>query len=402
MCTLAYWHHPRFSSGNNASSSSLPFWQLLYQYNADLVLVGHDHIYERFAPQDPNGNLDTARGIRQFTVGTGGKEHHSITHTAANSEVRDNKTYGVLKLTLHPIGYDWQFVPETGGVFTDSGTAPCHDGTPANTPTITFTPTITLTPTNTFTPTPTFTPTDTPTQTNVPTLGPSLTPTNTNIPTMTFTPSPTSAVSDLIFADGFESGNLSAWTTSSTNGSNLSVGPGAVLVGTNGLQATINTTTAMYVRDDSPNAEPRYRARFYFNPNSIAMATGDYDYILEGYFGSSNLNILRVQFTQSSVGYQLRARAYDSGLANWVNTPYVTISNTAHYVEVDWGNDGHLTFWVDGVVQGSLTGINNSIYTVDSVRLGPSFIVATATSGTYYIDAFESRRTTYIGSNIVP
>ncbi len=205
------------------------------------------------------------------------------------------------------------------------------------------------------------------------------------------------AASDLIFADGFESGNLSAWTASSTNGG-MSVSPSAVLVGTNGLQVTFNTTTTMYVRDDSPNAEPRYHARFYFNPNSIAMATGDYDYILQGYSGTANTNILRVQFTRNSVGYQLRARAYDSVLANWVNTPYVTISNTVHYVEADWGNDGHLSFWVDGAQQGSLTGINNNIYTMDSVRLGSTYLSAAATSGTFYIDAFESRRTTYIGS----
>ncbi len=134
-CTLAYWHHPLFSSGGRASSSTRPLWQILYNYNADVVLTGHDHIYERFAPQTASGTLDTARGIREFVVGTGGANHTSITVIAANSEVRNPNTYGVLKLTLHPTSYDWQFVPEAGKTFTDSGTGKCHGQTSAATPT---------------------------------------------------------------------------------------------------------------------------------------------------------------------------------------------------------------------------------------------------------------------------
>jgi tartrate-resistant acid phosphatase type 5 len=204
------------------------------------------------------------------------------------------------------------------------------------------------------------------------------------------------AISDLIFADDFESGDFSAWTSSATNGGNLSVSPSAASVGSFGLQALINNTIPMYVLDTSPNAEPRYRARFYFDPNSITMATGNYIYILSGR-DTSNTVILQIQFSRSSVGYQLRVRAYDSGLANYVNTPFVTISDGVHFVELDWGNDGHLTFWVDGVQQGSLTGLNNSSYTMDSVRLGATYISSTGLSGTYYIDAFESRQLTYIG-----
>ncbi len=176
----------------------------------------------------------------------------------------------------------------------------------------------------------------------------------------------------------------------------MSVSPNAALVGSYGLQAVFTNTTAMYVRDDSPNAEPRYRARFYFNPNSIAMATGDYVYLLQSQ-DASNKVLLFIQFNRSSTGYQLRARAYDSVLANYVNTPYINISNAVHSVEVDWGNDGHLTFWIDGVQQGSLTGLNNSIYVMESVRLGAPFMAGTAISGTYYLDAFESHRQTYIG-----
>ena len=103
-----------------------PLFQALYNANADVVLGGHAHDYERFAPQNPSGELDNARGIRQFVVGTGGAFFTSIGTPKPNSQVRQNNTYGVLKLTLHPTSYDWQFVPEAGKTFTDSGTGSCH------------------------------------------------------------------------------------------------------------------------------------------------------------------------------------------------------------------------------------------------------------------------------------
>src|SRR6185369_17671028 len=126
-CTLAFWHHPRFSSGEHGNSTATQaLWQDLYDANADVVLVGHDHDYERFAPQDPTGVSDPARGIREFVVGTGGRSHYAIGTPAPNSEVRNSDTFGVLRLTLHPSSYDWKFVPEAGGTFTDSGTGYCH------------------------------------------------------------------------------------------------------------------------------------------------------------------------------------------------------------------------------------------------------------------------------------
>jgi hypothetical protein len=127
LCTLAYWHQPRFSSalhGNDPASDA--FWQDLYQAGADVVLNGHDHAYERFGPQTPGAIADPERGIREFVVGTGGNSLYPFLKTQSNSEVRNNQTYGVLKLTLHPKGYDWQFVPEKGKTFTDSGTSACH------------------------------------------------------------------------------------------------------------------------------------------------------------------------------------------------------------------------------------------------------------------------------------
>lgn len=126
-CTLVYWHHPRFSSGEHGSNSDYDaFWQNLYEAGVEIVLNGHDHDYERFAPQDPNGKIDRVRGIRQFVVGTGGKSLYQFKTVETNSEVRNADTYGVLKLTLHPNGYSWKFVPEAGKTFTDSGRDSCH------------------------------------------------------------------------------------------------------------------------------------------------------------------------------------------------------------------------------------------------------------------------------------
>jgi acid phosphatase type 7 len=128
-CTLAYWHKPLFSSGaaHGNAPEMKPVWDALYSADAEIVIGGHDHDYERFAPQDPTGKLDLQRGIREFVVGTGGKNsHRSFASPKPNSEVRQADTFGVLKLTLHPASYDWEFVPEAGKTFTDSGSGTCH------------------------------------------------------------------------------------------------------------------------------------------------------------------------------------------------------------------------------------------------------------------------------------
>jgi hypothetical protein len=102
-----------------------PIWQALYDYGADVVLSGHDHTYERFAPQTPAGAAD-ASGLREFVVGTGGRSHYGFGEPEPNSEVRNGDTYGVLKLTLGTASYDWQFVPEAGKTFADTGSGACH------------------------------------------------------------------------------------------------------------------------------------------------------------------------------------------------------------------------------------------------------------------------------------
>ena len=155
----------------------------------------------------------------------------------------------------------------------------------------------------------------------------------------------------------------------------------------------------MYVNDDSPNAEPHYRARFYFDPNSIEMTSGDYIYILQGYMTSRSASILRIEFKNNNGNYQVRARALDNG-GTWRNTAQVTISDAPHILELDWvagANNGSLTFWVDGTQQGSLTSLANDSYRMDRVRLGVPYLSIESTTGTLYFDAFESRRQTYIG-----
>ncbi len=126
-CTIAIWHHPRFSS-SQASPDGLtaPLWQILYDAGADLILVGHRHNYERFAPQTPAGAADPSFGIREFVVGTGGVALVGFSGTMANSQVRNSSTYGVLKLTLRASSYDFSFVHIAGQSFTDSGSASCH------------------------------------------------------------------------------------------------------------------------------------------------------------------------------------------------------------------------------------------------------------------------------------
>jgi chitodextrinase len=775
LCTLAYWHIPLFSSGGRASSNTQSFWQALYNHNADLILAGHDHIYERFAPQTPGGTLDTVRGIREFIVGSGGANHTSLATIFANSEVRNVDTYGVLKLTLHPTSYDWQFVPEAGQTFADSGTTQCHgqtsditppstptnlvanpvgpaqvsltwtgstdnvgvigyqvfrdnvqiatastasfsdsgvqpqtthsykvvafdaggnfsaasniasvttpadtaapsaptnltaatnglgqvslswsastdnvsvagyhifrnsvqiatasspsyldataaanttynyyvlafdptgntsgssniltittppppttlifapsadtyvqsdlpttnfgsavqivvdnspvrnvllkfvvsgvgtrqlvsaklrlycedasgvggvfyrvadntwnegtvnwnnaptadtvsfttlggvaagnwyevdvsslvtgDGTfslkmvstssdgayytskegtagfapqliltansPTSTPGVTNTPTRTptgsvtavasLTPTASQTPSPvasftstniaSLTPTTSATASSVPsptpTIIPSLTPTASATPTPTgtvtlgpsltptFTPTP---IVDPIFSDGFESGGFSSWSATLADGGDLSVSPASALSGGYGVQAVINDNNAIYMMDNTPNAEPHYRARFYFDPNSIVMADRDSHYLFYGYAGTAP--VLRVELRNSKGNYQLRAAARNDS-NGWANSSWTTISDTPHVIEFDWraasiagANDGTLAFWIDEVQAASLSGIDNDTRRIDTIQLGAVAEIDAGTRGTYYFDAFESRRASYIG-----
>jgi Calcineurin-like phosphoesterase len=126
-CSLAYMHHPLFSSGKHRGETAIrPLVEVLHNAGAELILSGHEHDYERFAPQTPQGDFEPSRGIRQFIVGTGGREHRKFHRTAPHSEVRDRSSFGVLKLSLHPDSYDWDFLPVEGGAFWDSGSGKCY------------------------------------------------------------------------------------------------------------------------------------------------------------------------------------------------------------------------------------------------------------------------------------
>jgi acid phosphatase type 7 len=127
-CTLAYFHHPLFTSGEYSPGvpEVRPLWKVLYKAGADVILNGHDHNYQRFAPQDPEGKADPERGIMEFVVGTGGRRLYAIESPIANVQRYDDDTIGVLKLTLLSGSYDWKFVPVAGQSFLDSGTTSCH------------------------------------------------------------------------------------------------------------------------------------------------------------------------------------------------------------------------------------------------------------------------------------
>lgn len=126
-CTLAFWHHPRFSSGTHGSSTSpSPLWQALQDAGAEIVIVGHDHNYQRFAPQTAAGVADSLRGIREFVVGTGGAGLYHFTTPIANTQAYSTAAHGVLKLTLGPGTYAWEFIPVAGDTYHDSGTGVCH------------------------------------------------------------------------------------------------------------------------------------------------------------------------------------------------------------------------------------------------------------------------------------
>jgi hypothetical protein len=125
-CTLAYWHHPLFSSGPNGDNGQTrELWRILYDAGAEIVVAGHDHLYERFAPQDADGLADSDRGLRQFVVGTGGAYLYDVRGRRANSETV-GAAHGVLRLTLKASSYDWEFVPVPGAAFSDAGSGVCH------------------------------------------------------------------------------------------------------------------------------------------------------------------------------------------------------------------------------------------------------------------------------------
>jgi len=132
-CTVAYMHHPRFSSGPHEERDSLiTLWRAFAAYGVSVVIAGHDHLYERFAPLDPDGNLDSLNGIRQFVVGTGGAHRYTLKKILQGSEAHSSDTFGLLKLSLLPNRYRWEFIPVDTSGFHDQGESACHPTHAAN------------------------------------------------------------------------------------------------------------------------------------------------------------------------------------------------------------------------------------------------------------------------------
>jgi VCBS repeat-containing protein len=209
-------------------------------------------------------------------------------------------------------------------------------------------------------------------------------------------------VTDLIFADGFESGSLSAWSASQTDGGNLSASPAAAMVGSYGLQVVINDNNTMFVTDDRPAAESGYKASFYFDPNSISMANGNAQDIFYVYRGSTPV-VMWLEFRYYSGSYQLRGWVReDNGVGK--SSSWFNISDDRHQIEMYWmastgvgANNGYMRLWVDGVQKAELTGLDNETHRIDRVRLGPIYGIDVGTRGTYYFDAFDSRKISYTG-----
>jgi hypothetical protein len=367
-------------------------------YNSDsntVFIISSQGSEQYLGETTPSGTL--LRAYNLSLMGSGGNKRSDITY-APSSNPNDPPDFKNIYIVSRNVDNN-NNSRENDGQIWEINIAGSGPSTPSNTPTKTNTPSVTPTKTNTptagptFTPTNTFTPTSTFTATSTLTPGPS--------PTATNTPSGT----DVIFADGFESGNLTAWTANSNDAGDLSVSASAALVGSRGMQALIDDSGAIYVNDDTPNAEPRYRARFYFDPNSIVMASGDAHFIFKAFAGTST-EVLKVEFRRSSGIYQIRVSVADDG-STFIQSSYFTISDGPHVIELDWrastaagANNGGLTLWIDGTQQADLTGIDNDTRRVDRARLGALTGIDPGTIGPdriYYFDAFESRRQTYIG-----
>lgn len=296
---------------------------------------------------------------------------------------------------------------------TDSPTA-----TPTDLPTPSLTDTPTATPTDPPTPTPTDTPTATPTDPPAPT--PSAMPTETPTPIPTDPPAPTAtptdppaptpsatptalptSTADGIFADGFESGGLSAWSSAFSGGNNLLVSQAAGMGGDYGLGVTITSLAPAYVQDDSPAAESSYHARFWFSPNGATLPNRVPHDIFRG-LDSAGRTIFRLQLRYSSGFYQLRlATRLDAGSEAY--TAWYSISNAPQAVEIAWraastssASDGSVVLWVEGVQLELRGGLANSVYRLESVQLGPQGLSSGA-SGVEYFDEFVSTRLNYIG-----
>jgi hypothetical protein len=208
------------------------------------------------------------------------------------------------------------------------------------------------------------------------------------------------AESTLIFADGFESGDLSAWSSSLTDGGDLSVTAQAALSESYGMQAHIDDNNDVYVQDDSPELESQYYAAFQFDPNSVSIADTKSHAIFT--LNQAGLPpIVKVAFGWFNGAYGLQAGAWDELYGGYRVSPMVTLSDAGHQIDIFWqaasvdgANDGRFVFWVDGQEYANLTTLDNETLSADYVRLGAVSGLDADTGGITYFDTFESRRQT--------
>ena len=200
----------------------------------------------------------------------------------------------------------------------------------------------------------------------------------------------------MVFIDGFETGDLSSWSVAQTGGGDLRASTSAALDGVYGLEAVINDRTNMYLQDDRPAAEPYYRVRFKFDPNSIVMANNNVHDIFRGFSGTTNTIAMIFGYRNNEYYVQIGV-LNDSG--GWYFSSRLPIIDAVHLFEFDWlastgagANNGSTTFRIDGVQRFSLTGIDNDTQRVDMSRIGPLAGIDVGTKGTYYLDTYESLR----------
>jgi hypothetical protein len=208
---------------------------------------------------------------------------------------------------------------------------------------------------------------------------------------------------DFIFSDGFESRDFSSWTSNWTDDGDLSVSAAAKYQGDFGMEALIDDTGSIYVYDDTPRAEKGYRARFYFDPNSLVMSSGDHHTIFDGQDTATTAQIFTVGMNYDNGDYRLYASARRDNYS-WGYTGYHTISDDWHVLEIEWqaasaagANDGYLKLWIDDTLVDTISSVDNDTYSTGQIKLGATSGVDAGTSGTIYFDAFESRRETFIG-----
>lgn len=200
-------------------------------------------------------------------------------------------------------------------------------------------------------------------------------------------------VEPALFADGFEAGNTAAWSTVSGDSSTVKATLGAALDGVYGLRVVVDGQAPHYLVDDSPTAAAHYRARFSFDPHSLPMQEQEMHVIFSADMGAP---VVRLQVRWSAGTYRLRLQVRDNSAA-WILSPWTTLSDAAHHVELDWraatapgAADGNAKLWIDAVLQADLRNLDNDTRRIEQVRLGVISGMSPTTHGTYFFDAFAS------------